>query len=129
MLVIHNSETKRKETLVPLRPGKITMYVCGMTVYDYCHIGHARVLVSFDVMEGQTLLSGAAVGTIDPSDLQLQRDQAFVHSLMHRVIEPARRSDHRECANHQRLTGLQVGDDARRPIYLDAQQRERRDQD
>ena len=50
MQVIHNSETKRKEPLTPIHPGEVRMYVCGMTVYDYCHIGHARVLVSFDVV-------------------------------------------------------------------------------
>lgn len=50
MLLIHNSESKRKELLTPLHAGEVRMYVCGMTVYDYCHIGHARVLVSFDVV-------------------------------------------------------------------------------
>ncbi len=50
MLVIHNSESKKKEPLTPIHAGEVRMYVCGMTVYDYCHIGHARVLVSFDVV-------------------------------------------------------------------------------
>lgn len=50
MLLIHNSETKKKEPLKPIHEGEVRMYVCGMTVYDYCHIGHARVLVSFDVV-------------------------------------------------------------------------------
>ncbi len=50
MLVIHNSESKRKEAFTPLHEGEVRMYVCGMTVYDYCHIGHARVLVSFDIV-------------------------------------------------------------------------------
>ncbi len=49
-LVLHNSETRRKEAFVPRIPGQIGLYVCGMTVYDYCHIGHARVMVSFDYM-------------------------------------------------------------------------------
>ncbi|MBK8327105.1 MAG: cysteine--tRNA ligase [Moraxellaceae bacterium] len=50
MLMIFNTETRQKEVFRPLREGKVDMYVCGMTVYDYCHIGHARVLVSFDVI-------------------------------------------------------------------------------
>ena len=50
MLTIYNSLTRRKEVFEPIVPGKIRMYVCGMTVYDYCHIGHARVLVVFDVV-------------------------------------------------------------------------------
>ncbi len=50
MLTIYNSLTSRKEPFVPIVPGQIRMYVCGMTVYDYIHIGHARVLVVFDVV-------------------------------------------------------------------------------
>lgn len=50
MLTIYNSLTNRKEPFTPIVAGKVRMYVCGMTVYDYCHIGHARVLVVFDVV-------------------------------------------------------------------------------
>lgn len=50
MLKIYNSLTKEKQTFEPIEPGKVRMYVCGMTVYDYCHVGHARVLVVFDVV-------------------------------------------------------------------------------
>ena len=47
---IYNSLTRRKEELRPIEPGRVRMYVCGMTVYDYCHLGHARVMVVFDVV-------------------------------------------------------------------------------
>ena len=47
---LYNTMTRRKQPLVPLEPGKVRMYVCGMTVYDYCHLGHARVMVAFDVV-------------------------------------------------------------------------------
>jgi len=50
MLSIYNSLSKKKETFEPIDPQRVRMYVCGMTVYDYCHIGHARVLVVFDVV-------------------------------------------------------------------------------
>jgi len=50
MLKIHNTLTRRKQAFVPIEPGRVRMYVCGMTVYDYCHIGHARVLVVFDMV-------------------------------------------------------------------------------
>lgn len=50
MLKIYNSLTKQKEVFTPIEPNKVSMYVCGMTVYDYCHLGHARVLVCFDVI-------------------------------------------------------------------------------
>jgi cysteinyl-tRNA synthetase len=47
---IYNTLTQRKEEFKPIEPGKVRMYVCGMTVYDYCHLGHGRVLVAFDVI-------------------------------------------------------------------------------
>ncbi len=50
MITIYNSLTKQKEILTPIEPGKIGLYVCGMTVYDYCHLGHARVMVVFDMV-------------------------------------------------------------------------------
>ena len=50
MLAIYNTLTRRKEPFEPLDPSNVRIYVCGMTVYDYCHIGHARVLVVFDVV-------------------------------------------------------------------------------
>jgi len=50
MVAIYNSFTGLKEPLKPIEPKKIRMYVCGMTVYDFCHIGHARVMVVFDMV-------------------------------------------------------------------------------
>lgn len=50
ILKIYNSLTNEKEVFKPLVPGRIGMYVCGITVYDYCHIGHARSLIIFDVI-------------------------------------------------------------------------------
>lgn len=50
MLKIYNSLSNKKEDFTPIDEGKIRMYVCGMTVYDYCHLGHARVMVAFDVV-------------------------------------------------------------------------------
>jgi len=49
-LVLYNTMTKRKEPLVPVEEGKVKIYVCGPTVYDHCHIGHARAVVVFDVL-------------------------------------------------------------------------------
>jgi cysteinyl-tRNA synthetase len=50
MLHIHNTLTRQKERFEPRVEGEVGLYVCGMTVYDYCHVGHARVLVVFDVL-------------------------------------------------------------------------------
>jgi len=50
MLKIYNTYTNKKEEFKPIEPNKVRMYVCGMTVYDLCHLGHARVLVVFDMV-------------------------------------------------------------------------------
>ncbi len=50
MLKIYNTLTRSKETFTPRIAGKVGLYVCGMTVYDYCHVGHARVMVVFDTV-------------------------------------------------------------------------------
>ena len=50
MLKIYNTYTNQKEEFKPIEPNKVRMYVCGMTVYDLCHLGHARVLVVFDMV-------------------------------------------------------------------------------
>ncbi|MFZ5575178.1 MAG: cysteine--tRNA ligase [Pseudomonadota bacterium] len=61
MLHITNSLTRAKEAFTPLVPGKVRMYVCGMTVYDLCHLGHARVFVVFDMVVRWLRASGYAV--------------------------------------------------------------------
>ncbi len=50
MLKLHNDLSGKKEVFTPLQAGKVNLYVCGMTVYDLCHLGHARVMVAFDVV-------------------------------------------------------------------------------
>ncbi|MCE5335059.1 MAG: cysteine--tRNA ligase [Desulfobacteraceae bacterium] len=50
VLQVYNTQTRTKEEFVPLEPGKIRLYVCGITVYDFCHIGHARSAIVFDVI-------------------------------------------------------------------------------
>lgn len=50
MLKIYNTLTRSKDDFVPIEEGRVRMYVCGMTVYDYCHVGHGRVLVVFDTV-------------------------------------------------------------------------------
>jgi cysteinyl-tRNA synthetase len=50
MLKIYNTLAREKQEFIPIAPGRVRMYVCGMTVYDYCHLGHARVLVVFDMV-------------------------------------------------------------------------------
>src|SRR5688572_23053937 len=61
ILKIFNSLGREKQDFVPLRPGEVRMYVCGITVYDYCHLGHARFLVVFDMVRRWLRVSGYRV--------------------------------------------------------------------
>jgi cysteinyl-tRNA synthetase len=80
MLQIHNSLTGRKEVFQPIHPGEVRMYVCGMTVYDYCHLGHARMLIVFDVVRRHLEASGYRVTFVrnitDIDDKIIQRANA-----------------------------------------------------
>src|ERR1700741_238938 len=49
-LNVYNTLTRRVEPFVPIEPGHVRMYVCGMTIYDLCHMGHARMMMAFDVV-------------------------------------------------------------------------------
>ncbi|MFT6984989.1 MAG: cysteinyl-tRNA synthetase, partial [Psychromonas sp.] len=64
MLKIYNTLTRQKEQFKPLIPGKIGMYVCGVTIYDYCHIGHARTFVAFDTVARYLRFSGYSLNFI-----------------------------------------------------------------
>jgi cysteinyl-tRNA synthetase len=64
MLQIYDSLSRSKRPFIPLRAGFAGLYVCGMTVYDYCHLGHARMLVSFDVIQRWLRASGLEVNYV-----------------------------------------------------------------
>tara|TARA_B100000902_G_scaffold190760_1_gene182333 strand:+ start:565 stop:1938 length:1374 start_codon:yes stop_codon:yes gene_type:complete len=61
MLSLYNSLTNKKEIFKPINPKNVSLYVCGMTVYDFCHLGHARVIVIFDVINRWLRQSGYSV--------------------------------------------------------------------
>lgn len=60
-LRIYNTLSRELEKFSPLQPGRVRMYVCGMTVYDYCHLGHARSMIAFDVVQRWLKTSGLVV--------------------------------------------------------------------
>ncbi len=60
-LKIYNTLAREKQAFVPIETGKVRMYVCGMTIYDYCHIGHARMMMAFDVVYRWLAVSGYQV--------------------------------------------------------------------
>ena len=93
MLEIYNTLTDRKDVFVPIEPGKVRMYVCGMTVYDYCHLGHARVMVVFDVVVRYLRALGLEVTYVrnitDVDDKIIQRASdkgETIHELTSRFI-------------------------------------------
>ncbi|GJL75319.1 cysteine--tRNA ligase [Nitrosomonas sp.] len=94
MLKIYNTLIRDKQDFVPLTPGKVKIYVCGMTVYDFCHLGHARVLVVFDMVTRWLKACGFEViyvrNVTDIDDKIIKRALAnneTIESLTHRFIQ------------------------------------------
>ena len=85
MLKIHNSLAREKQDFIPLVPGKVKIYVCGMTVYDYCHLGHARMMVVFDMVQRWLRASGFDVRYVrnitDVDDKIIKRAQENNESI------------------------------------------------
>jgi len=93
MLKIYNTLARDKQEFVPIVPGKAGMYVCGMTVYDYCHLGHARVMVVFDMVYRWLKASGYDVTYVrnitDIDDKIIKRaaeNKESIHALTARFI-------------------------------------------
>ncbi len=94
MLQIYNTLHRQKEIFQAIEPGKVSIYVCGMTVYDHCHIGHARVMVVFDMVVRWLRASGYAVNYVrnitDIDDKIIQRaieNNESIASLTQRNID------------------------------------------
>jgi cysteinyl-tRNA synthetase len=93
MLKIYNTLARDKQEFTPIIPGKVGMYVCGMTVYDYCHLGHARVMVVFDMVYRWLKASGYDVNYVrnvtDIDDKIIKRaaeNGESIHALTGRFI-------------------------------------------
>ena len=93
-LRIHNTLTRDLEVFTPLEPGHVRMYVCGMTVYDFCHLGHARSMIAFDVVQRWLKASGFRVTYVrnvtDIDDKIIQRalvNQETIRELTTRMID------------------------------------------
>ena len=94
MLKIYNTLTRDKQDFIPIEPNKVRMYVCGMTVYDYCHLGHARVMVVFDMAYRWLKASGFEVTYVrnitDIDDKIIKRaaeNGESIHVLTQRFID------------------------------------------
>ena len=94
MLKIYNTLARDKQEFVPIEPNVVRMYVCGMTVYDYCHLGHARVMVVFDMVYRWFKASGYDVTYVrnitDIDDKIIRRaaeNNESIHDLTQRFID------------------------------------------
>ncbi|MBE9561272.1 MAG: cysteine--tRNA ligase [Proteobacteria bacterium] len=94
MLNIYNTLIKQKQPFTPIKPNEVSIYVCGMTVYDYCHVGHARVMVVFDVVVRYLRYLGYKVNYIsnitDIDDKIIQRaneNAENINELTNRFIQ------------------------------------------
>ncbi len=94
MLKIYNTLAREKQVFTPIVAGKVSMYVCGMTVYDYCHLGHARVMVVFDMVSRWLRASGYQVKYVrnitDIDDKIIKRandNQESIGQLTQRFID------------------------------------------
>jgi len=94
MLKIYNTLARDKQDFIPIEPNKVRMYVCGMTVYDYCHAGHARVMVVFDMVYRWLKASGYDVTFVrnitDIDDKIIKRaaeNIESIHVLTQRFID------------------------------------------
>ena len=94
MLKIYNTLARDKQDFIPIEPNKVRMYVCGMTVYDYCHAGHARVMVVFDMVYRWLQASGYEVTYVrnitDIDDKIIKRaaeNGESIHVLTQRFID------------------------------------------
>jgi cysteinyl-tRNA synthetase len=109
MLEIHNSLTGKKTPFKPLRANEVRMYVCGMTVYDYLHVGHARMLTAFDLVQrylrsrGYDVTYVRNVTDIDDKIIQRAAETGEDWAVLARRFTLAMQED---CA----LLGLQVPD-------------------
>ena len=93
-LRIYNTLLRAVEDFSPIVPGHVRMYVCGMTVYDFCHLGHARAMVAFDVVQRWLKVSGLNVTYVrnvtDIDDKIIQRavkNGETIRSLTDRMVE------------------------------------------
>jgi cysteinyl-tRNA synthetase len=104
-LRIFNSLTRQVETFSPMTPGQVRMYVCGMTIYDLCHVGHARMMMSFDVVQRWLKVSGYGVTYVrNITDI----DDKIIRRAVERGITIRQLTDEMTLAMHQDIGALGI---------------------
>jgi cysteinyl-tRNA synthetase len=104
-LRLFNSLSRQIEAFVPMMPGQVRMYVCGMTIYDYCHVGHARMMMSFDVVQRWLKASGFAVNYVrNITDI----DDKIIRRSVERGITIRQLTDEMTVAMHEDIAALGI---------------------
>ena len=104
-LKIHNTLTRRLEDFQPIESGHVRMYVCGMTIYDLCHIGHARMMMAFDVVQRWLRVSGYRVTYVrNITDI----DDKIIKRAVERGITLRALTDEMTAAMHQDIAVLGI---------------------
>ena len=104
-LRIHNTLSRRIEPFTPIEPNHVRMYVCGMTIYDYCHVGHARFLMAFDVVQRWLKASGLAVTYVrNITDI----DDKIIRRAVERGIPIRQLTDEMTAAMHDDVAALGI---------------------
>ncbi len=104
-LRIHNTLSRTLESFSPIEPGHVRMYVCGMTIYDFCHIGHARMMMAFDVVQRWLKCSGYRVTYVrNITDI----DDKIIQRALDRSIAIRALTDEMVLAMHQDIDALGI---------------------
>jgi cysteinyl-tRNA synthetase len=104
-LRLFNSLSRQVETFTPLTPGHVRMYVCGMTIYDLCHVGHARMMMAFDVVQRWLKASGYAVTYVrNITDI----DDKIIRRAVERGITIRQLTDEMTLAMHADIAALGI---------------------
>ncbi len=104
-LRIHNTLTRATEAFVPIEPGHVRMYVCGITIYDFCHVGHARMVLVFDLVQRWLEVSGWRVTYVrNITDI----DDKIIRRALERGIPLRQLTDEMPAAMHQDFGALGV---------------------
>ncbi|MEO8155385.1 MAG: cysteine--tRNA ligase [Rhizobacter sp.] len=111
-LRIFNTLTRQTEVFVPIEPNHVSMYVCGITIYDYCHVGHARMMVAFDVIYGWLRALGYHVTYVrNVTDI----DDKIIRRSLERKISLRDLTDEMIAAMHQDLGALGIAKPTHEP--------------
>jgi cysteinyl-tRNA synthetase len=104
-LRIFNSLSRQAEVFTPIEPGRVRIYVCGMTIYDFCHVGHARMMMSFDVVQRWLQASGLAVTYVrNITDI----DDKIIRRAVERGITIRQLTDEMTAAMHEDVAALGI---------------------